>query len=81
MAYLVEISPTAKKGLDGLPAEPQVRITGKIQSLGADPRPSWAAKGKCEGWCFAHEAYRALYEVDDAARRVLVVEVGKGKCG
>jgi mRNA interferase RelE/StbE len=60
-----------------LPTEVQSRIAESLQSLSEEPRPPGSRKLQGRGgWRIRVSDYRAIYEIDDEAREVLVVAVG-----
>ncbi len=78
--YEVILSNRAEKRLSRLPAGEYERVLRAVMSLAEDPRPRNCRKlqGR-EGWRIRVGDYRAVYEIDDTAREVLVVALGHRK--
>lgn len=76
MRYSVIVQRRAQKRIARFPTDIQDRIEKGLQDLSDEPRPSGSRKlrGR-EGWRIRIGDYRAIYEIDDEAREVLVVEV------
>jgi mRNA interferase RelE/StbE len=77
--FRVEIKRSAVRELDAI--EPRVlrrRITARIGALAAEPRPQGVEKlaGGGSRWRLRQGAYRIVYEIDEAERRVVVVRIG-----
>ena len=75
--YAVMVEPAARRVLNKLPRQIQVRIISRIESLSANPRPPGAIK------LSGHDAYRirvgdyrVVYSVIDTQLLVIVVTVG-----
>lgn len=77
MRYSVIVQRRAQKQIARLPTNIQDRIEKSLQALSNEPRPPGSRKlqGR-EGWRIRVGDYRAVYEVDDTAREVLVVTLG-----
>ena len=77
MAYAIEFVPSAKRQLQKLPREVQLKLSQHIGSLASDPRPigSRKLKGSDELWRIRVSDYRVIYEVRDKILVVLVVRV------
>ena len=77
MAYAIEFVPSAKRQLQKLPREIQLKLNQRIGSLASDPRPigSKKLKGSDELWRIRFSDYRVIYEVRDKILVVLVVRV------
>jgi mRNA interferase RelE/StbE len=75
--YRVSILQRAMKELSRLPPGDYERTRDAIGALAEDPRPKGCAKltGR-HGWRIRVGNYRVIYEIDDAARQVVVVHVG-----
>lgn len=80
MRYSVVIQRRAQKRIARFTPEIQDRIEKDLQALSEEPRPPGSRKlqGR-EGWRIRVGDYRAIYEIDDTAREVLVVAVGHRK--
>ena len=77
MSYNVGIARSAQRDFAGLPPHIQPRIFDAINSLGRDPRPPGCRKltGR-PGWRIRVGDYRVIYDIDDAAGVVTVIEIG-----
>ncbi len=77
MKYRVEILPRAVKQLEKLPVEVYPRIREALLALAMEPRPTGCLKlqGR-SGWRLRVGKYRIVYEIDDEARRVVVLDIG-----
>ena len=77
MRYAVFILRRAQKELAELPSEVYEHAKEAIRNLGENPRPRGCRKlaGR-EGWRVRVSDYRIIYEIDDAARIVTVLDVG-----
>ena len=77
MRYSVIVQRRAQKRIARFSTGIQDRIERNLQALSDEPRPPGARKlrGK-EGWRIRMGDYRAIYEIDDGAREVLVVDIG-----
>jgi mRNA interferase RelE/StbE len=77
MAYAIEFAPSAKRQLQKLPREVQLKLNQRIGSLSLDPRPigSRKLKGSDELWRIRVSDYRVVYEVREKILVVLVVRV------
>jgi mRNA interferase RelE/StbE len=81
MAYGIGIEPAALRQLHKLPRPVQMRVRAAIDALAANPRPSGVVKleGNPVLYRLRVGDYRVIYEVRDAALRVLVVKVADRK--
>jgi len=77
MRYSVIVQRRAQKRIARLPTSIQDRLEEGLQSLSDEPRPPGSRKlrGK-DGWRISVGDYRAIYEIDDDAGEVLVVDIG-----
>jgi mRNA interferase RelE/StbE len=77
MAYAIEFVPSARRQLQKLPREVQLKLSQRIGSLSVDPHPigSRKLKGSDELWRIRVSDYRVIYEVQDKILVVLVVRV------
>lgn len=75
--YEVEFSRSARRELERLPAEVIPRIIAAIDTLRLEPRPRGCRKLAGEEALYRIRVgdYRAIYEIDDPQRRVLVLRV------
>lgn len=80
MTYALSILPRAKRQLKRLGDPSYSRIVDGIRSLTANPRPHGCRKltGR-DGYRIRVGDYRVIYEVDDSARQVLVLDIGHRK--
>ena len=78
-AYRVRIKPSAVRELEAIePRTLRRRIVARITALADDPRPPGVEKlaGGGSRWRLRQGAYRILYEIDDAERRLMIVRIG-----
>jgi mRNA interferase RelE/StbE len=77
LSYQVEIKKSAGKALDNIPQQDRDRILEAIIGLKSNPRPVGCKKlsGR-EGWRIRSQNYRIIYDIDDAAKRVLIQVIG-----
>ena len=77
MSYTVSILRRAQKELDDLPVQEAERVISAIDALAEDPRPPGCAKLKGRvGWRIRVGDYRVIYNIEDAALTVAVINVG-----
>ena len=81
MTYNVEISRKALKDLQSLPKREMLRIATEIEDLGRDPRPFGSKKlaGDEVFYRIRVGDYRIIYEIQNPALVVLVVQIGHRK--
>jgi mRNA interferase RelE/StbE len=68
-----------QKQIDCLPAGIKEKVEEAVGSLAGDPRPPGTRKmkGKLKGcWRIRAGSYRVLYDIDDTAKIVVVLDVG-----
>ena len=77
MAYAIEFVPSARRELQKLPREVQLKLNPHIGSLSLDPRPIGSRKLKGGYGLLRIRVgdYRVIYEVRDKILVVLVVRV------
>jgi mRNA interferase RelE/StbE len=77
MSYEVLILRRAQKELANLPKADYERVRDAVVALADNPRPAGCKKlvGR-EGWRIRSGDYRAIYEIDDAQKRVTVLRIG-----
>jgi mRNA interferase RelE/StbE len=77
VSYQVEVKRSASKALDGIPTYDRQRILEVLKELQSNPRPSGCKKlsGR-EGWRVPSQNYRVIYEIDDAAKKIVVQVIG-----
>jgi len=77
VSYAVRILPRAERQLAALDRNAYGIIQPKIANLGENPRPPGCRKLRDRpGWRLRVGNYRILYDVDDARRLVVILEVG-----
>jgi mRNA interferase RelE/StbE len=77
MPYEIEWLRAASHSFDRLPSLLQRRIMRAVDALADDPRPSGARVVVSGGGALRLRVgdYRIIYELDDKARKVLIVKV------
>ena len=75
--YRVRLSRQAQKDLDRLPDEVWQRVQSALAALRENPRPQGSAKLRdgSDTYRVRIGDYRALYDIDDAERAVMVLRV------
>jgi mRNA interferase RelE/StbE len=75
--YRVALTSSAEKELQGLPAKMVARIVPRLEALAETPRPPGCKKlkGGDKEWRIRVGDYRAVYEIDDAAKTVDVTRI------
>jgi len=77
LSFQVLIRRRAAKSLGKLPQGDYDRIREAIVGLAEDPRPPGASKLSArDGWRIRVGRYRVLYDIQDDARSVVVLDVG-----
>lgn len=78
MKYRLEILPTARREIEGLPTNDRKRVDERIRALADDPRPPQAVALRGHKGLFRLRVgkYRVIYQVRDDVLLVLVVMVG-----
>ena len=76
-SYVVEVKPSARKELEGLPDNLLARVVRKLESLRQDPRPPGCKKlkGYKDQWRIRVGDWRVLYTIDDGAKLVSVMRI------
>lgn len=75
-AYRVEVQRSAERDLDRLSTTLFGRISARLIALAEEPRPPGAEKlAGLEAFRIRVGDYRVVYEVDDAARVVVVTRI------
>ncbi|MEX0778015.1 MAG: type II toxin-antitoxin system RelE/ParE family toxin [Phycisphaeraceae bacterium] len=74
MSYGLILKPSAQKQLRRLSKPLQSRIIDKLSEMQTAPRPAGAVKltGASAAWRVRVGDYRIVYEIDDAAQRLVV---------
>jgi mRNA interferase RelE/StbE len=82
VSYDLRIKPSAVKELRALPDDIRARVVDRIRALSEEPRPRGCEKltGGLR-YRVRQGAYRVVYQLDDAAREVLVVKIGHRRDG
>jgi mRNA interferase RelE/StbE len=74
----VDLAPVAQRQLKRLPPGDAASLRAPILALAIDPRPDGAAKlAGTELWRIRVGPLRVIYAVEDDARRVVVLKVGR----
>ena len=81
MAYGIEVTPRARKGLKALPIRERQRVAEQIDALKTDPRPKGCKKlkGREDFYRIRVGDYRVVYQVEDEVLMILIVRVGDRK--
>jgi mRNA interferase RelE/StbE len=76
-SYNLLIRPSAAKELAALPKKDRKRITSKLNSLSAEPRPVGCEKlsGQESMYRLRRGSYRIVYWIDDAGQTVGVIRI------
>ena len=76
MNYRVLLQRSAQRALESLTREARERIFSAVAALSVNPRPPRCRKlMQSDYWRIRVGDYRAIYEIDDAARVVLVLRI------
>lgn len=77
MAYEIHILKSAQRSLAKIKGKEQIRIIKAIRALAEEPRPKGVVKlsGR-DAWRIRVGAYRVIYEIEDAALKVIVIALG-----
>lgn len=77
MNYSVLILRRAQNELAALPLEAYEKLKAAILALSVQPRPPGCKKlsGR-DGWRIRVGNFRAIYEIDDEAKKVLILHIG-----
>jgi mRNA interferase RelE/StbE len=75
--YDISILRRAQKALANLPPDDYQKVRDSIRALATQPRPSGCLKltGR-PAWRIRVGAYRVIYEIDDKAQKITVVDIG-----
>lgn len=78
MPYRVELAPAAQRQIKKLPVDLRQRLVKAIEALSTNPRPDGVKKmqGEENLYRVRQGSYRIIYQIQDKALMVLVVEVG-----
>jgi mRNA interferase RelE/StbE len=76
-SYVVEVKPSARKELEGLPNTVLARAVRKMESLSDSPRPTGCKKmkGYRDHWRIRVGDWRIVYIIDDGAKLVSVTRI------
>lgn len=77
-AYRLQILPAARRQLEHLPRQPQLRVREAIRGLAANPHPHGAKllSGDHSMWRIRVGDYRVLYQIRGDTLVVLIVRIG-----
>jgi mRNA interferase RelE/StbE len=77
LTYRLSILPRAQRELERLQPATYERVRDAIRALGEVPRPPSCRKlsGR-PGWRIRVGDYRVIYEIDDSAEEVTVLDIG-----
>lgn len=75
--YSVEVKPSARKELDALPDAVLARMIRTFDALREVPRPAGCKKlkGYKDHWRIRISDWRAVYLIDETAKRVSIVRI------
>ncbi len=77
MSYVIQIQPRAERQLAALEKNTYEIIKSKIADLANNPRPPGCRKLKDRpGWRVRVGNYRILYDIDDSAKVVAILDAG-----
>ena len=78
MSYRIEFAPRARRQLEKLPREAQVRLAAALSNLQSDPRPRGVKKltGDEHLYRIRVRDYQIIYQIRDRELVVLVVKIG-----
>ena len=75
--YELVVRGKVRKSLTRLPGNVYRRVSDAIEGLREEPRPPGCRKlSDREGWRLRIGNYRVIYEIDDEARVITVLQVG-----
>jgi len=76
-SYSLEVKPSARKELEGLPDNVLGRVLRKIDSLCSAPRPAGCKKlkGYKDLWRVRVGDWRVVYITDDAAKLISITRI------
>ena len=77
MSYRVIFSRSARKQMERLSGETEIRVLARLSELEANPRPPGCKKlTNRDAWRIRIGDYRVIYEIYDQVLHVIVVTVG-----
>ncbi len=76
MAFTVLLHPKAAKALSKLEEAAKRRITERLQELSSQPDKAGKQLRYSDFWSIRIGDYRAIYEIDRAGRKVIVLFIG-----
>ena len=80
MNYRLTIRGRAQRAIGRLPARDMQRVRAAIARLATTPRPVGCLKlTDRSAWRIRIGSYRVIYEIDDDARSILIVDVADRK--
>ena len=78
--YTIVLDKKHHKAIEKLSRVDQARVYTHLKELEADPRPPGKKikrfHGIAHGYCLRIGSIRVIYSVDDAGKRVLVIDIG-----
>ena len=79
--YTLEFKIRVAKDFDRLPFKEKNKIWDKLQLLKQDPRPKGFRKlvGKESEFRIRFGNYRIIYQIDEALKKVIIIQVGHRK--
>lgn len=79
MAYRVLLDPRAAKALKKLDEQTKERIKKNLQELAANPYQAGEPLHPSEFWKIKTGDYRAIYQIDDNKKEIVILFVGHRK--
>jgi mRNA interferase RelE/StbE len=79
MIYAVLLHPKAAKELQALDEPMRTRIRNRLRELGSDPEKTGKKLKYSDYWSLRIGDYRAIYEISEEKRQVIVLFVGHNK--
>jgi mRNA interferase RelE/StbE len=79
VTFAVLLHPKAAKELEKIEHQTRTRITERLKELKNDPETVGKALKNSDFWSLRAGDYRAIYEIDRAKKRVIILFVGHRK--
>ena len=79
MTYAVLLHPKAANELQALDEQLRTRIRNRLKELGRDPEKTGKRLKYSDYWSLRIGDYRAIYEISEGKRQVIVLFVGHRK--
>jgi mRNA interferase RelE/StbE len=79
MTYAVLLHPKAAKEVQALDEPLRTRIRNRLRKLGSDPEKTGKRLKYSDYWSLRIGDYRAIYEISEQKRQVIVLFVGHRK--